>query len=88
MVRRARSVIAKQSGGCAYHGQACYNEAVERVHLPWSCVLAVPGRSSGAGVLCRVAGKMHAIECGFWSASNICGPIPGGLIFDPYPYRV
>ena len=52
MVRRASSVVTMH-----YHGQACRNEAGERVRLSWSGVYAVPGRSSGAGVLCRLAGK-------------------------------
>ena len=54
MVRRARSGIAKQSSGCAYHGQACdqcYNAAVERVRVSLSGVRAALERSSRAGAL-------------------------------------
>ena len=54
MVRRARSVIAKPSSGCAYHGRACvqcYNATIERVRLPFSGLRAALERSSRAGAL-------------------------------------
>ena len=68
IVRRART---QQSGKCAYHGQACAQRCDEAptiwsgvpyrssraVRLSWSGVRAVPGRSSGARVLCGVTGK-------------------------------
>ena len=41
LVRRARSVRTQQSGGRAYHCQACAYAAVGRVCLPWSGVRAV-----------------------------------------------
>ena len=86
MVRRARSAFAKQSSGCAYHGQACvqcYNEAVGRVSLPWSRVRAATGRSRRAGVLCRVlAKKVHAVERGFWSAGKNKSAIESCHIHD------
>ena len=57
MVRRAHGVRTWQSGGCAYHGQACtqcHNAAVGRVCLPWSGARAVLEGSSRAGALAMV----------------------------------
>ena len=57
MVRRARSVTAKQSSGRAYHRQACaqcYNAAVERVRVPLSGMRTALERSTRAGALAIV----------------------------------